>query len=210
MTGQACPLWQAALVAGLMGALQACSSLPRIVILHDPLTPQEHVTLGETYQAQDKTELAVREFEAALRGQQDYAPALVALGNLSFEAGRLQQAEDYYRRVLDAAPDHPAAGNNLAMVYLTRGERLDEAERLARGATAQEDPLRPYALDTLARIYLRQKRYREAQTALEQALTAAPSGNTPLQERLAQTQRELTEDQQRLDHAPVRTTPANP
>ena len=210
MTGQACPLWQAALVAGLMGTLQACSSLPRIVVLHDPLTSQEHVTLGETYQAQGKTELAAREFEAALRRQQDYAPALVALGNLSFEAGRLQQAEDYYRRVLDVVPDHPAAGNNLAMVYLTRGERLDEAERLARGAAAHGDPLRPYALDTLARIYLRRERYQDAQTALDQALAAAPSGNKPLQERLAQTRRELTEDQQRLDRVPARTTPPSP
>jgi len=175
----------------LLGTLQACSGFPRIVVLHDPLTPQEHVTLGESYQAQNNTELAVREFQAALRQQSDYGPALIALGNLSFEAGALQEAEDYYRRALDAVPRQPAASNNLAMVYLTRGDRLDEAERLAKDALAQGDALRPYVLDTLAKIYMRQERYQEARTALEEAVTAAPSENKLLHERLAQSQREL-------------------
>lgn len=181
----------AVLLMILLGALQACSSLPRIVVLHDPLTPQEHVTLGESYQAQGSTELAVREFQAALRQQSDYAPALIALGNRSFEAGALQEAEEYYRRVLDAVPNHPAASNNLAMVYLSRGDRLDEAERLAKGALAEEGTLRPYVLDTLAKIYMRQERYQEARTALEEAETATPLESTLLRERLAQSQREL-------------------
>ena len=175
----------------LLGTLQACSGLPRIVVLHDPLTPQEHVALGESYQAQGSRELAVREFQAALRQQRDYAPALIALGNLSFEAGTLPAAEDYYRRALDVAPNHPTANNNLAMVYLSRGDRLEEAERLAKGAQAQEGALRPYVLDTLAQIYVRQGRYQEAQTTLEEAERVAPRENTHLHERLAQSRREL-------------------
>jgi tetratricopeptide (TPR) repeat protein len=182
---------EAVLLVLLLGALQACSGFPRIVVLHDPLTPQEHVTLGESYQAQSNTELAVREFQAALRQQSDYVPALIALGNLSFEAGALQEAEDSYRRALDAVPHQPAASNNLAMVYLLRGDRLDEAERLAKDALAQGGALRPYVLDTLAKIYMRQERYQEARTALEEAVTAAPSENKLLHERLAQSQREL-------------------
>jgi cytochrome c-type biogenesis protein CcmH/NrfG len=46
-------------------------------------------------------------------------------------------------------------------------------------------------LDTLAKIYMRQERYQEARTALEEAVTAAPSENKLLHERLAQSQREL-------------------
>lgn len=183
---------EAVLLVTLLGALQACSGLPRIVVLHDPLTPQEHLTLGESYQAQGSTELAVREFQAALRLQNGYIPALVALGNLSFEAGTLQEAEDYYRKALAAVPDHPAASNNLAMVYLSRGDQLDEAERLAKSALAQEGALRPYILDTLARIYMRQGRYQEAKATLEEAETTAPIENKLLHERLAQSQRELT------------------
>ena len=202
MIGQGLSLMKmAVLLVTLLGTLQACSGLPRIVVLHDPLTPQEHVTLGESYQAQGNTELAVREFQAALRLQRDFAPALVALGNRSFEAGTLQEAEDYYSRALDAVPGHPAASNNLAMVYLSRGGRLDEAERLAKSALAQGGALRPYILDTLAKVYMRQERYQEARTALEEAETIAPLENKLLHERLAQSRQELAATR------PASTTP---
>jgi len=37
-----------------MGAvLSACADLPHLRILHDPLTPEEHVTLALTYEIQD-------------------------------------------------------------------------------------------------------------------------------------------------------------
>lgn len=161
-------------------------------MLHDPLTPEEHVKLGMSYEAQGLKEMAAQEFQAALRQQSGYTPALVGLGNLSFEGGALQEAEGYYRRALDADPDHPGANNNLAMVYLSRGERLDEAERLARNALKQGGPLRPYILDTLANIYVRQERCQEAKTALEEAEAVTSSANKILHERLAQLRRELT------------------
>lgn len=169
----------------------ACSRLPRIVVLHDPLTADEHVKLGTSYEAQGLKEMAAQEFQAALRKQSTYAPAFIGLGNLRFEEGGLQEAEDYYRRALDIDPDHPAANNNLAMVYLTRGERLDEAERLAHNALKRESPLQPYILDTLANIYARQGRCQEATTALQEAAAVAPSENKILQERLVQLRREL-------------------
>jgi tetratricopeptide (TPR) repeat protein len=175
----------------LLGALQACSSFPHIVVLHDPLTPEEHATLGATYEGQGFKEMAAREYQAALHQQDDFTPALIGLGNLSFESGALREAEDYYRRALDAAPYHPGASNNLAMVYLSRGERLDEAERLARIAVEQAGPLRPYILDTLAKIYARTGRYQEAKAALAEAEAAAPSENKTLRERLAQSRQEL-------------------
>jgi predicted Zn-dependent protease len=81
--------------------------------------------------------------------------------------------------------------NNLAMVYLTQQEKLDEAERLANLALAQGGPLRPYVLDTMAHIYVRQGRYREAQTALNNAEALAPPYDRTLNQRLAQLQQEL-------------------
>ena len=174
-----------------LGGLEACSSFPRIVVLHDALTPEEHMSLGASYEAQGLHETAARQYQAVLREHGEHAPALIALGNLSFEAGIIQEAEDYYRRALDAVPDHPGATNNLAMVYLKRGERLDEAERLARTAVGQGGVLHPYALDTLAHIYMRQGRYTEAKTALEEAEAVAPIENLSLRETLAQSRREL-------------------
>ncbi len=157
------------LLLGWLSGLQACSGLPRVVVLHNPLTAEEHMALGTTYEAQGAQDLAAREYRAAMTDRADYAPALVALGNLAFDSGALDEAEEYYRRALASHPDHPGANNNLAMVYLKRGDRLDEAERLALKASAQSGSVRPYALDTLAHVYTRTGRYQEAHAALAEA-----------------------------------------
>lgn len=175
----------------LLGGFQACSSLPRVVVLHDPLTPAEHVTLGVTYEAQGRTELAAREYHTALEKGHGYVPAFVGLGNLAFVGGALEEAESYYRQALAVAPEDPGANNNLAMVHLARSANLAEAERLTRQALAQGGPLRPYVLDTMAHIYIRQGRYEEAKAALEEAEAMTPSANEILHERLVQSRREL-------------------
>ena len=173
--------------------LAACSSLPRMSVPRDPLTAEEHVALGTAYEAQGLKDLAVREFQTALEQRKDYPPALISLGNLFFDAGALAEAETYYRRVLEADSSQPSANNNLAMVYLQRGERLGEAERLARTALEQGGPLKPYVLDTLANIYLRQGRPRKAEEALDEAEALAPPNNTTLRARLTKTRQELTQ-----------------
>src|SRR6266508_7015035 len=68
----------------LLCGLQACSDLPRIIVLHDPLSPDEHVRLAASFESQGLKEKAANELEAALRKQGNHVPALVALGNLSF------------------------------------------------------------------------------------------------------------------------------
>ena len=46
----------------MMGVgLSACSDLPHVRVSHDPLTPEEHVTLGLTYEVQGHRDLAARE-----------------------------------------------------------------------------------------------------------------------------------------------------
>jgi tetratricopeptide (TPR) repeat protein len=181
------------LAAVLFGGLAACSGFPRLVILHDPLSPEEHVTLGTSYLQQGLTEKAEEEFRTALDQQPGNVQALVSLGNLSFERGNLEEAEQYYRRVLDEVPGHPGASNNLAMVFVARGEQLDEAERMALVALQQAGPLRPYCLDTLAHIYLRQKRYQEATAALDEAEgLAVTAGSKALLDRLHQSREVLS------------------
>ena len=192
------------LFLGGLSGLQACSGLPRVVFLHDPLTPEEHMALGTTYEVQGARDLAAREYRAAMTDRADYVPALVALGNLAFDTGALDEAEEYYRRALASHPDHPGANNNLAMVYLKR-DRLDQAERLALKASAQGDSFRPYALDTLAHIYTRTGRYQEAQAALAEAEAAVPAANQALRERLAQSRQGLAPAWGRLE-APAHTS----
>ena len=186
-------------VAVIGVSFSACSDLPRVRVLHDPLTPEEHVKLGLAYEVEGRADLAAREYVGALGKEQGYMPALIGLGNLAFDRGALEEAEAYYRQALITAPEDPGVNNNLAMVYLTQQEKLGEAEQLANLALAQGGPLQPYVLDTIAHIYLRQGRYREAQTALNNAEALAPSYDKVLHQRLTQLQEELATSHPRTE-----------
>lgn len=171
--------------------ISACSDLPRVRVLHDPLSPEEHVTLGLSYEIEGRPELATREYDVALSQSHGYVPALIGLGNLAFERGALTEAEAYFRQALAVAPEDPGANNNLAMLYLVRGGDLNEAEQLASRALAQGGPLQPYVLDTMAHIFVQQGRYREALAALNNAKALAPADNKDLHAKLAHLQQEL-------------------
>ena len=176
----------------LTPTLISCSAIPRVVVPHDPLTSEEHVTLGEAYRIKGLHDAAEKEFQAALKRDSHHIPALIALGNLAFETGALPAAEEFYRRALDEAPDHPQANNNLAMVYMAKGERLDEAESLAKKALRGPATLQPYVLETLASLYLKQGRTTEAAQALDEGERAVTGDHPALSERYKALRAELT------------------
>ena len=61
-----------AIVAVIGVSFSACSDLPQVRVLHDPLTPEEHVTLGLAYEVEGRQELAAREYDDALRKEHGY------------------------------------------------------------------------------------------------------------------------------------------
>jgi len=174
----------------LCGGLSACAGL-REASAPDPLTADEHMRLGASYEDQGLREAATKEYAAALRREKDSLPALMALGNVAFQRGDLIEAEIYYRKVLKLVPDHAGANNNLAMVFLVRGSRLEYAETLAKTALKQAGPFRPYVLDTLANVYMREGRYPQAKDALDEAERGCGAGNAMLREHLEQSKRQL-------------------
>lgn len=177
----------AALAAAL--ALTGCAGLRGSV--NDPLSADEHMRLGSSYEDQNRREAAAKEYAAALRKQKDYLPALMALGNVAFQDGDLIEAEIYYRKVIKLVPEHAGANNNLAMVFLVRGSRLDTAEELAKTALKNSGPFRPYVLDTLANVYMREGRYADAKQVLDEADAACSPGNRLLRDHLSQSRRQL-------------------
>jgi len=178
-------------IAFLSGALCACAGFPRMGGYSDALTAEEHVKLGTIYDEQRLPGRAEDEFRAALRQRPRMTAAFVGLGNLAFQRGAVEEALAHYAQALQTEPGDARANNNLAMVYLTRGERLEEAERLIQTALAREGPIKPYALDTLAALYRRQGRYTEALDALEEAARIAPAGHEALHEHLAESRRDV-------------------
>ncbi len=88
-------------------------------------------------------EAARADFEAALARDSRYAPALVNLGNLEQETGRLDEALARYRAAIAADTNYAPAHHNLGVLYRKLG-RVDESVRELRTAGMLE--ARPKAL----------------------------------------------------------------
>ena len=97
---------------------------------------------------------------------------LFQIGLKNQQAGRLTEAEFYYRAVLAAQPDHAVAYCHLGMVHFDRG-KLDEAVAAYRNATRNK---RDYAEahSNLGNALRRQAKLEEAVTAHRKAIRIKP------------------------------------
>ena len=175
----------------LTGFFSGCSHLPIAASPNDVLSPAEHVTLGESYLKQNDKRLAKRQFEAALQADRSYVPALVALGNLSFEEKDYKRARRYFERAQKISPKDPAVVNNVAMVYLAEGKNLKGIDVMVEDALDGAGPTTPYLWDTLANIAIRQKRWDDAKNAIEKAAETAPAQDPAFQTQLQETRQKL-------------------
>jgi tetratricopeptide (TPR) repeat protein len=146
-----------------------CSMFSRPEGLHDPLTTAEHLKLGMTYEENGEWERALVEYGAVLQKKPQDLQALINIGNVYAQLKQYQEAEEYYRKALQLDPYHPMANNNLAWIMAVEGVRLSEAEALI-GKAMSSDPSRwAVYFDTLAYLYLRQGRFKEAMSSIKEA-----------------------------------------
>ncbi len=124
-------------------------SLPRIIVLSDPLTPEEHLNLGVSYEQNNELDAAEREYQAASKS---LPAAFLYLGNISFRRGDYPEAETYYKQAIDKDPANADAYNNLAWLYYTERRNLDEAERFAMKAVDLDPSKADIFRDTLEKI----------------------------------------------------------
>jgi tetratricopeptide (TPR) repeat protein len=131
--------------------LTSCS-MPRIVLLRDPLTPEEHINLGLSYEKNGEYAAALKEYEAASK---KVPIAHLYVGNLYFQKGDIDDAEKAYKLAIRKTDD-PRAYNNLSWLYYTSENRLDKAEELARKAVELAPDSEDFR-DTLAKIIEKNK-----------------------------------------------------
>lgn len=145
------PLWIKApfhLILFFFFLTTASCAIPRIIVLHDPLSPEEHINLGLTYEKRGETEEAVEEYKKAAK---DLPTAYLYLGNIYYEKGEYSVAERYYRKVIKKKPDLADAYNNLAWMFYCSGTNLKEAEALSQKAL-ELDPSNDNYKDTFKAI----------------------------------------------------------
>jgi len=124
-------------------------TLPKIMVLKDPLTPEEHLDLGVAYEKNGEFDGAIKEYNLAVK---KIPLANLYLGNVYFQKNDLGQAEKYYRRAIQKEPGHADAYNNLAWLYYTKKEELEEAEKLALKAMELNPEKNSIYRDTLEKI----------------------------------------------------------
>ena len=115
-----------ALMCSLFVFAPAACSMPRIVVLKDPLSAKEHVDLGVVYEQKGMLDLAEKEYLKASDKQADWAIPYFNLGNVAYERKDLKVAEAYYRKALKLDERNPDVMNNLASLLHETG-RDDEA-----------------------------------------------------------------------------------
>lgn len=120
----------------------------------DPLTPEERLELGLTYEKIGQTELALESYERVPNGPLS-ARAWTYHGNTLVQAGQTLKAEQSYRRALEHDPDFPEALNNLAWLLADEkrngSEALEALELIQRALRQDPVPLEAYQ-NTLNRI----------------------------------------------------------
>ncbi len=136
------------LLSALPALIFSCS-FPKLRVLKDPLSPEEHLNLGVAYEKGGEIDLALKEYEKAAK---KLPLALLYLGNAYFLKNRWEEAEVHYRKAIEKDPGNADAHNNLAWLYYCKGENLEEAEALARKALALDPSKEPVYRDTLEKI----------------------------------------------------------
>jgi tetratricopeptide (TPR) repeat protein len=125
-----------------------CSSF-KIIVLKDPLTPEEHLNLGVAYEQRVELDNALKEYQLASK---KLPIAYLYLGNVHFQKNEYTKAETYYKKTIKKEPKNADAYNNLAWLYYTRRENLGEGERLALKAIELNPAKEPIYRDTLEKI----------------------------------------------------------
>jgi Tfp pilus assembly protein PilF len=169
--------------------LSACS-LPRIIVLHDPLTPEEHDNLGRIYESQGKSDLALEQYREALRADKKHLPSLLLLGDLLYRTDDYAGAEEAYAKALKLDQKNGDVLNNVAWVYIKMGKKLDKAKEMVADAMTADPSHRPYYLDTLGVVLLKLGNAAGAITALQEAVDTLPKDRQDL---LAEAQEHLEE-----------------
>jgi tetratricopeptide (TPR) repeat protein len=129
-----CLLWikgRFHLILFLFFLTTASCTVPKIIVYNDPLSPEEHINLGLTYEKKGETDGAIEEYKKAAK---DLPSAYLYLGNIYYEKGEYSMAEGYYRKAIRKKPDLADAYNNLAWMFYRSGTNLKEAEALSKKA----------------------------------------------------------------------------
>jgi len=142
-----------------------CSRIPKLIVLEDPLTAAEHVDLGVAYERKGELDLALREYERALRKDGKFYRARVNLGNVYLAKKEYGKARAEYLQALELRPGDAEGTNNLSWAAIFSGEGIEEALTRMESVVSAPGGRQPIFLDTLGVLRMRANQPVEAEEA---------------------------------------------
>jgi Flp pilus assembly protein TadD len=132
---------------------------PRITPAKDPISlasSPDQVTPNLYYQAARLAEHnkspgeAIRQYNEALKVDQDHLPSLIGLARLYDRNGQFELAVEAYRKSISVAPDNAMAHNDLALCLARNGKNPEALSELRRAT--ELEPTRKLYRNNLATI----------------------------------------------------------
>ncbi len=180
------PPTDGAYVAAMIGQAESAISSDRpgdaVTLLQTLATARPadldvQVALGDALHRQDRCDLAIKAYDAAIVILGPPAPNNWPLyykrANCQNTTGNWPAAEADYKLALKLDPAEPRLLNELGYSYVDRGENLDEALKMIQQAVAIS-PDAGYIVDSLAWAYFRLGRYPDAVVPMEKASLLMP------------------------------------
>ncbi len=133
----------------LIALLLSSCALPKIVVMEDKLTAEQHNDLGFVYEQKGIFDLAEKEYLLAVKKHENWHVPYFNLGNLMFKRGDFKKSENFFRTALNYNPNNSDVMNNLANALLMQ-QRHREARQMIEHALRIEN--KEEYLDTLGTI----------------------------------------------------------
>jgi arylsulfatase A-like enzyme/Tfp pilus assembly protein PilF len=138
------------------------------VLEKDPSVLEARYILGNIYSKQDRFDDAIEEFRKALEVDPDYYEAIFGLAMAYKNAGRQDEAIIGFKRLLDIERKDTKPFLHLGDIYEERGD-LDVAQRYLESGV-ELDPESPVLHNNLGAVYLKKKKFSEAEKEIRTAL----------------------------------------
>ncbi len=151
--------------------------MPKIIVLEDPLSADEHVALGVSYERKGSLDLAAREYGRALKKDPSSYLARFNLGNVRLAEKRYDAAREEYLKALAIRPGDPEAVNNLSWAAILSGDGLADALRRMEEVLSDAARRSPPLLDTLGVLFGALSRPADAEGAFAEALARCDAGD---------------------------------
>ncbi|MCF7796852.1 MAG: tetratricopeptide repeat protein [Lentisphaeria bacterium] len=124
--------------------------------------------LGETTAALGNVELAIRQFQGALKLDPGNVEALLGLARIYKEAGYMELVEDAYRQAAQSNPRHPGVAFHYGQKAYENGDWQSAVEHLS--VAIETDSANTFAWQMLGHAALERGEFKTAQWALEEAI----------------------------------------